>query len=145
MSVRWPCIQLHAGMGKKSDISEIIRYLKSIEESRRGMSMRALLSLLQDESVFIHIEAIDLNIVLRSTPELSKEQADKIKKHKRLLRKRIAKKGFEARTKIRNSDLERHLELLLAEKNRLLGEKLYLQNEVQTYCEGIIQATTQES
>ena len=132
-------------MGRKSDISEIIRYLKSIDESKMRMSVRTLLALLQDESVFIHIEAIDLNIVLRSTPELTKLQADKIKKHKRLLRKRVAKKGFEARTKIRNSDLERHLELLFAEKNRLLGEKLSLQNEVHSYCQGIMHTNTQNS
>ena len=132
-------------MGRKSDISEIIRYLKSIDESKTRVSVRTLLSLLQDESIFIHIEAIDLNIVLRSTPELSKEQTDRIKKHKRLLRKRVAKKGFEARTKIRNSDLERHLEKLLAEKNRLLGERLTLQKEVHSYCKEIMSATSHES
>ncbi|KAI6645646.1 hypothetical protein LOD99_12909 [Oopsacas minuta] len=122
-------------MGRKSDI---IGYVKTLDDYKTRLSLRTLLALLQKEDVFIRIEAIDLNIILRSVPEISKAQADKIKKHKRLLRKRVAKKGFEDRTKVRYTDLKRGIESLTLDKKRLLEEKLGLQNEVRVFSRNII-------
>eukprot|EP00800_Vazella_pourtalesii_P012632 TRINITY_DN2965_c0_g4_i1.p1 TRINITY_DN2965_c0_g4~~TRINITY_DN2965_c0_g4_i1.p1 ORF type:complete len:130 (+),score=13.29 TRINITY_DN2965_c0_g4_i1:503-892(+) len=120
-------------MGKKSDISDVIRHIRSVEDWQKRSPLMSLLTLLEDESIFINIEAIDLNIVLRSTPELNKLQIERIKKHKRLLRKRVTKKAFEARTKTQNCQLSLDVEDLKFEKRRLLREKNSLESEVSTY------------
>ena len=120
-------------MGKKSDISDVVRHIRSVKGWQKRASLLNLLALLEDESVFINIDAIDLNIVLRSTPELSKSHTERIKKHKRLLRKRITKKAFEARTKIQNFQLNLDIDVLNYEKRRLQREKNILEMEVLKY------------
>ena len=120
-------------MGKKSDISDVVRHIRSVEGWQKRPSLLTLLALLEDESVFINIEAIDLNVVLRSMPDLSKLQIERIKKHKRLLRKRVTKKAFEARTKIQNFQLNKDIDVLTLEKRRLQSEKNSLESELHSY------------
>ena len=119
-----------SAMGRKSDISDIVRYLESLNNSKMRISAKGLLKLLKKEDCFISMEAIDLNLVLKSTPELSKDQIDRIKKHKRLLRKRIAKKVFEKRSKRKNIEMEIEVKELLQKKEDLRMEKASLENEL---------------
>ena len=120
-------------MSKKSDISDIIRHITLLKNWHARPPLISLLALLEDESTFITIEAIDLNSILHSAPEISKQQAERIKKYKRSLRKRAAKIAFSARLKIQTTRMDLELDVLNFERKRLRVEKKGLENELRMY------------
>ena len=93
-------------MSQKSDISDIVLHILSVNGWQSRPPLSSLLALLQDESVFSNMEAIDLNSILRSAPEISKEQEKRIKLYKRSLRKRAAKKAFIVRENMLTTQLD---------------------------------------
>ena len=120
-------------MSKKSDISDIIEHITTIKDWRMRSPLSYLFALLLDESVLINTEAIELNSILRSAPEISKLHAERIKKYKRSLRKRAAKKESSDQSKLQTTQLDLVLDVLNFEKQSLLREKRGLEREIHMY------------
>lgn len=120
-------------MSQKSDISDIVLHILSVNGWQSRPPLSSLLALLQDESVFSNMEAIDLNSILRSAPEISKEQEKRIKLYKRSLRKRAAKKAFIVRENMLTTQLDLELDALYFQKRALLKEIKDLEREIREF------------
>ncbi|KAI6645648.1 hypothetical protein LOD99_12911 [Oopsacas minuta] len=91
-----------------------------------------LLSLLNNEEDLRIIGAKSLNALLRQV-SLSQREVSEVKLHKRRLRKRLAKRGWDSKTRtLEFSDMEA-LRLLREEKESLERERKFLLKEIQEF------------